>query len=54
MYDSFIKDRIAEHFGDEFSRRAEGSDEERLAVFRRVRDEIRSRVEALLTGQLKG
>jgi hypothetical protein len=48
MYDGFIKDRIAERFGDEFSRRAEGSEEEKLAVFRRVRDEIRTQVEAFL------
>jgi arsenate reductase len=36
------------HMGFDDPARAEGSDEEKLAVFRRVRDEIRNRVEAYL------
>lgn len=36
------------HLGFDDPARAEGSDEEKLAVFRRVRDEIRSQVEAFL------
>jgi arsenate reductase len=37
------------HLGFDDPARAEGTEEEKLAVFRRVRDEIRSRVEAWLT-----
>ena len=37
------------HLGFDDPARAEGTEEEKLAVFRRVRDEIRSQVEALLT-----
>jgi arsenate reductase len=36
------------HWSFEDPSRAEGSEEERLAVFRRVRDEIRARIEAEL------
>jgi arsenate reductase len=36
------------HLGFDDPARAEGSEEERLAVFRRVRDEIRTQVEAFL------
>jgi arsenate reductase len=41
------------HLGFDDPDRAEGTEEERLAVFRRVRDEIRREVEALLTGKLE-
>ena len=41
------------HLGFDDPARAEGTEEERLAIFRRVRDEIRSRVEAFLTGKLE-
>ncbi|MFZ2052700.1 MAG: arsenate reductase ArsC [Candidatus Aminicenantales bacterium] len=37
------------HLGFDDPAKAEGTEEERLAVFRRVRDEIRARIEALLT-----
>lgn len=37
------------HMGFDDPAWAEGSDEEKLAVFRRVRDEIRNQVEAYLT-----
>jgi arsenate reductase len=37
------------HLGFDDPARAEGTGEEKLAVFRRVRDEIRTRVEAFLT-----
>ncbi|MGB7295910.1 MAG: hypothetical protein WBC70_10010 [Candidatus Aminicenantales bacterium] len=37
------------HLGFDDPAKAEGSDEEKLAVFRRVKDEIRSQVEAYLT-----
>ena len=37
------------HLGFDDPARAEGTEVERLAVFRRVRDEIRSQVEAFLT-----
>ncbi len=37
------------HLGFDDPARAEGSEEEKLAVFRRVRDEIRTQVEAYLT-----
>jgi arsenate reductase len=42
------------HWSFEDPLRAEGEGEERLAVFRRVRDEIRTRVEirALIEGEL--
>jgi arsenate reductase len=36
------------HLGFDDPARAEGSEEERLAVFRRIRDEIRTQVEAYL------
>ncbi len=36
------------HLGFDDPARAEGTEEERLAVFRRVRDEIRSQVEGFL------
>ena len=38
------------HWSFEDPSRATGTDEERLAVFRRVRDEIAMRVDALVTG----
>ena len=41
------------HLGFDDPDRAEGTEEERLAVFRRVRDEIRREVEALLAGKLE-
>jgi len=41
------------HLGFDDPDRAEGTEEERLAVFRRIRDEIRREVEALLTGKLE-
>jgi len=37
------------HLGFDDPAKAEGTEEERLAVFRRVRDEIRVQVEAFLT-----
>jgi arsenate reductase len=37
------------HLGFDDPAKAEGTDEEKLAVFRRVRDEIRIQVEAFLT-----
>jgi arsenate reductase len=37
------------HLGFDDPAKAEGTDEERLAVFRRIRDEIRTQVEAFLT-----
>jgi len=37
------------HLGFDDPAKAEGPDEEKLAVFRRVRDEIRSQVEGFLT-----
>jgi len=37
------------HLGFDDPARTEGTEEEKLAVFRRVRDEIRGRVEAFLT-----
>ncbi len=40
------------HLGFPDPARAEGSEEERLAVFRQVRDDIRSGVEALLEGSV--
>ncbi len=40
------------HLGFPDPARAEGSEEERLAVFRQVRDDIRSGVEALLEGSM--
>jgi len=41
------------HLGFDDPARAEGTEDERLAIFRRVRDEIRSQVEAFLTGKLE-
>ena len=41
------------HLGFDDPDRAEGTEEERLAVFRRVRDQIRNQVEAFLTGKLE-
>ena len=41
------------HLGFDDPARAEGTEEEKLAVFRRVRDEIRTQVEASLTGKLE-
>ncbi len=38
------------HWSFEDPSRATGADEERLAVFRRVRDEIAARVDALIAG----
>jgi arsenate reductase len=37
------------HLGFDDPAKAEGTEEEKLIVFRRVRDEIRSRIEAFLT-----
>jgi arsenate reductase len=42
------------HIGFEDPARATGSDEERLAVFRRIRDEIRQEVPALLVNGNQG
>jgi arsenate reductase len=41
------------HLGFDDPAKAEGTEEEKLAVFRRVRDEIRAQVEAFLTGKLE-
>ncbi len=43
---AFMRDNVTEHWQSEDPLEAKGSDEQKLAVFRRVRDEIRQKVEA--------
>jgi len=42
---AFMRDNVTEHWQCEDPLEAKGSDEQKLAVFRRVRDEIRQKVE---------
>ena len=49
---AFMRDNVTEHWQSEDPLEAKGTDEQKLAVFRRVRDEIRQKVE-VWAGKLK-
>lgn len=43
---AFMRDNVTEHWQSEDPLEAQGTDEQKLVVFRRVRDEIRQKVDA--------